>query len=63
MTACTCLRPRRGQLYSPGNEPIKTANRNKFVDVYNADSVELRFRYLCYFGCSAPGFNAVVQLS
>ena len=50
-------------LYSPGNEPIKTANRNKFVDVYNADSVELRFRYLCYFGCSAPGFNAVVQLA
>lgn len=51
-------------LFSPGNQIMKQANRNgKFVDVYNADSVEIRQRTLGFFTCDAPAFNACVNIT
>jgi hypothetical protein len=50
-------------LMSPGNQIMKQANRNgKFVDVYNADSVEIRMRTLGFCVCDAPGYNAVITV-
>lgn len=51
-------------LMAPGNQIMKQANRNgKFVDVNNADSVEIRMRTLGFCVCDAPGFNAVVSVT
>lgn len=48
-------------LGAPRNKLIQTANKNgNFVDVYNADAVEIRDRALGFFWCDAPGFNAVI---
>lgn len=48
-------------LGAPRNKIIQTANKNgSFVDVYNADSVEIRDRTLGFFWCDAPGYNAVI---
>lgn len=51
-------------LASPGNQIMKQANRNgKFVDTYNADSVEIRMRTLGFFFCDAPGYNATISVT
>jgi hypothetical protein len=41
---------------------ILTRNNNDTLTVYNADSVEVRVGYYGQLGCSAPGYNGVVQL-
>lgn len=51
-------------LRAPGNQIMKQANRNgKFVDAYNADSVEIRQRTLGFFTCDAPGYNATISVT
>jgi hypothetical protein len=41
---------------------ILTRNNRDTLTVYNADSVEVRVGYYGQLGCSAPGYNGVVQL-
>jgi len=51
-------------LYAPGNKLMKQANKNgKFVDVYNADSSEIRMRSLGFNTCDAPGYNANISVT
>lgn len=51
-------------LYAPGNKLMKQANKNgKFVDVYNADSSEIRMRSLGFNTCDAPGYNANITVT
>jgi hypothetical protein len=53
-------------LRSPKNTPVKMAGRagkDGLIDVYNADQIQIRQKYLANLSCSFPGANGVGQLA
>lgn len=52
-------------LYSVGDAPqiLRYGDGMEMLRVYNADTAEVRVGYYAQLGCSAPGWNAAVQIA